>query len=251
MCPLTVVWLAGFGAGAWFGVSALALPNRERLACTRRVGWLPCSWRWVGWLTCVLFGGESGDGFLVFGCGGYRCTPGWDVAHPGVQPEHVAPACGAFGVIVVNAVVVGAEEGEVFEVGKTSCLPGDEVVDFAVISGFVAAGPRAGLEFSCQADALFPAGMPLNPIRVNRAFKGVDDGGVANLGKLVGQKVCAGHARAVGEFKFDFLPITVDNAVKFIQGDNDLSMYGRFSANTTGDNDGAGSIKQVCFINGF
>ena len=35
MCPLTVVWLAGvhrLGAGAWFGVSALALLNRGRFS---------------------------------------------------------------------------------------------------------------------------------------------------------------------------------------------------------------------------
>ena len=125
------------------------------------------------------------------------------------------------------------------------------MVDFAVISWLVAAGPRAGLEFSCQADALFPAGMPLKPIRVNRAFKGVDDGGVANLSKLVGQKVCPAHAPAVGEVKFYFLPITINNLVEFVEGDNDLGMYGGFGANTAGDNDGAGSIKQVCFINGF
>ena len=120
-------------------------------------------------LSC-LFGGESCYRFLVFGHGGNWHTPGRDVAHPSIQPEHVTTPSGAFRVIIVNAVVVGAQEGEVFEVSKTSCLPGDEVVDFAVISWFVAAGPRAGLEFSCQADALFPAGMPLNPIRVNRAL---------------------------------------------------------------------------------
>ena len=79
----------------------------------------------------------------------------------------------------------------------------------------------------------------------------MDEGGVANLGKLVGQKVCACHACAVGEVKFDFLPITVDDLVEFVEGDNDLGMYGGFGANTTGDNDGAGSLKQVCFINGL
>ncbi len=107
------------------------------------------------------------------------------------------------------------------------------------------------MEFSSQADALFPAGMPLNPIRVNRAFQRVDDGGVANLSKLVGQKVCACHACAVGEVKFYFLPILVNNLVELVEGDNDLSMYGRCGANTAGDNDGAGSLKEVCFINGF
>ena len=96
----------------------------------------------------MLFGGESGEGFLVFGHGGYRRTPGRDVAHPGIEPEHVTTPGGAFGVIVVNTVVVGAQKGEVFKVGKTSGLPGDEVVDFAVVSWFVAAGPRAGLGFS-------------------------------------------------------------------------------------------------------
>ena len=85
-----------------------------------------------------MFGGESGDGFLVFGHGGNWHTPGRDVAHPSIQPEHVTPACGAFRVIVVNAVVVGAQEGQVLDVGVASCLPGDEVVDFAVISWFVA-----------------------------------------------------------------------------------------------------------------
>ena len=97
-------------------------------------------------LSC-LFGGESGCGFLVFGHGGNWCAPGRDVAHPGIQPEHVTPACGAFGVIVVNAVVVGAQEGEVSEVGESSGLPGDEVVDLAVISWFVAAWSGTGLEF--------------------------------------------------------------------------------------------------------
>ncbi len=146
MCPLTVVWLAGFIVAAWVrsfsshplgGVAAC-----RRLACTRRVGWLACSWRWGGWLACglsCLFGGESGCGFLVFGHGGNWHTPGRDVAHPGIQSEHVAAPGGSFGVIVVNTVVVGAQEGEVFKVGKTSCLPGDEVVDFAVISWFIAA----------------------------------------------------------------------------------------------------------------
>ena len=112
MRPLTVVWSAGFSAGAWFGVSALALLNRGRLACTRWVGWLPCSWRRVGWLPCGLsccfLRSESGCGFLVFGHGGNWRTPGRDVAHPGIQSEHVATPGGAFGVIVVNAVVVGA-----------------------------------------------------------------------------------------------------------------------------------------------
>ena len=232
MCPLTVVWFAGFS------VAARAC---GRLACARRVGWLPC----------CLFGGESGCGFLVFGHGGNRYTPGRDVAHPGIQPEHVTTPGGSFRVIVVNAVVVGAQEGEVFNVGESSCLPGDEVVDLAVVRRLVTPWSGTGLGFGAQADALFPAGMPLNPIRVHRAFKGVDDGGVANLGKLIGQKVCPGHACAVGEVELYFLPITVNNLVELVEGDNDLGMYGGFRANAAGDNDGAGSLKQVCFINGF
>ena len=79
----------------------------------------------------------------------------------------------------------------------------------------------------------------------------MDDGGVANLSKLVGQKVCPAHAPAVGEVKLYFLPIPVNNLVEFVEGDNDLGMYGGFGANTAGDNDGAGSIKQVCFVDGF
>ena len=97
MCPLAVVWLAGCGV-----VCVLA----AGLASTWWwVGWLVGAWRWIGWL-CGLFGGESGDGFLVFGHGGNWHTPGRDVCDAGVQPEHVTTPSGAFRVIIVNAVVV-------------------------------------------------------------------------------------------------------------------------------------------------
>ena len=96
-----------------------------------------------------MFGVESGYGLLVFGCGGDRQSPGWDVADAGVESEDVASAGGSFWVIVVDAVVVGAQEGQVLDVGVAAGLPGDDVVDVAVVSWFVAAGSGAGLGFSC------------------------------------------------------------------------------------------------------
>ena len=71
-------------------------------------------------------------------CGNWG-TPGWDEANPGVKSVHVATAGRPVWVIVVNTVVVRTQEGEVFNVGKATCLPGDEVVDLAVIGWFIAA----------------------------------------------------------------------------------------------------------------
>ena len=112
------------------------------------VGW------WIWWLSC-LFGGESCDGFLVFGHCGYWCAPGWDEADPGVEPVHVAASGRPLRVIIVNTVVVGAQEGQVLDVGVAACLPGDEVMDLAVISGLITAWSCTRVEFSVQGEALF------------------------------------------------------------------------------------------------
>ena len=88
-----------------------------------------------------MFGGESGHRLLVFGCGGNGQSPGWDVADAAGDAEDVASAGGPLWVIIVNSVVVGTQEGQVLDVGVTTCLPGDDVVNLAVIGGFVAAGP--------------------------------------------------------------------------------------------------------------
>ena len=81
------------------------------------------------------------------------------------------------------------------------------MVDLAVISGFVTAGPRAGLGFSAQGEALFPVGVALYPVGVDGAFYGVGNGGVANLSKLVGEEFRPGHAGTVGELELSLIHI--------------------------------------------
>ena len=46
----------------------------------------------------------------------------------------------------------------------------------------------------------------------------MDEGGVAYFGKLVGEKLCACHARAVSQVELDFVPVAVDDLVELIQG---------------------------------
>ena len=88
-----------------------------------------------------MFGVESGYRLLVFGCGGNGQSPGRDVADAAGESEDVASSGGPFRVIIVDAVVVGAQEGQVLDVGVPTCLPGDDVVNLAVIGWFVTAGP--------------------------------------------------------------------------------------------------------------
>ena len=170
-CPLTVVWLAG--VGVW-------------------CGWLARTWWWF----CFL-GGESGHRLVVFGCGGNGQAPGWDVGDASGDSEDVSASGGSLWVIVVNTVVIGAQECQVLDVGVTACLPGDDVVDLAVISGFVTAGPRAGLGFSAQGEALFPVGVALDSVGVDGSFYWVDDGGIPDGGELMGEEFRPGHAPAV------------------------------------------------------
>ena len=73
-------------------------------------------------------------------------------------------------------------------------------------------------------------------------------GGTKGLGRAAVERFLAGGARVITSARSNPDPL---DGVEFVEGDNDLSMYGGFGANTAGDNDGAGSIKQVCFINGF
>ena len=96
------------------------------------VGWF------LWWLSC-LFGGESGYCFLVFRHCGDWCAPGWDEADPGVKPVHVATPGRPLWVIIIDPVVVGAQEGQVLDVGVASRLPGDEVMDLAVVCRLVTA----------------------------------------------------------------------------------------------------------------
>ena len=88
----------------------------------------------VGWfLWCCglcLFGGESCYCFLVFRHCGNRGAPGWDEGHSGVEAVHVAASGRPLWVIVVNTVVVGAQEGQVFNVGVATCLPRHQMMDF-------------------------------------------------------------------------------------------------------------------------
>ena len=77
---------------------------------------------------------------MVFGCGGNRHAPGRDVADAAGHSEYVASSGGFRRVVVVNTVVVRTQEGQVLDVGKPACLPGDDVVDLAVVSRLVTAG---------------------------------------------------------------------------------------------------------------
>ena len=120
----------GVGAGGGLFLSAVAVCGGWGLAA---VGW------WVWWLGCFLFGVESGYCFLVFRHCGNRCTPGWDEANAGIQSVHVAAAGRPLWVIVVNAVVVGTQEGQVLDVGKATSLPRDQMMDVAVVGWFIAA----------------------------------------------------------------------------------------------------------------
>ena len=111
--------------------------------------------------------------------------------------EDIAPAGGSQWVIVVNTVVVRTQEGQVLDVGVTACLPGDDVVDLAVVSGFITPWPCAGLGFSTEGEALFPVGVALEVVGVDGAFDGVDDGGIPDGGEFVGEEFGPGHAPAV------------------------------------------------------
>ena len=155
-----MLWLAGFG-----------------VCC----GCLARAWWWF----CFL-GGESGHRLLVFGCGGNGQAPGWDVGDTASDSEDVASSGGFVGVVVVDAVVVGAQEGQVLDVGETACLPGDDVVDLAVIGRLVAARPGTRLGFGAQGEALFPVGVALYPVGVDGAFYWVDDGGIPDGGEFMG-----------------------------------------------------------------
>ena len=86
-----------------------------------------------------MFGVESGYCFLVFRHCGNWCAPGRDEADPGVKPVHVATPGRPLWVIIIYPVVVGAQEGQVLNVGVAACLPGDEVMDLAVICRLIAA----------------------------------------------------------------------------------------------------------------
>ena len=132
MCPRTFPRLAGGGAVAGSEPFPFSRCCVWWLGVLAAVGWF------LWWLSC-LFGVESGECFLVFRHCGYRCTPGWDEANPGVKSVHVATAGRPVWVIVVNTVVVGTQKRQVFNVGKATCLPGDEVVDLAVIGWLIAA----------------------------------------------------------------------------------------------------------------
>ena len=53
--------------------------------------------------------------------------------------------------------MVGAQEGQVLNVGVAACLPGDEVMDLAVISWLITPRSRTGVEFGVQGKALVEA----------------------------------------------------------------------------------------------
>ena len=165
--------------------------------------------------------------------------------------EDVAASGGSLWVIVVNTVVVRTQEGQVLDVGVATCLPGDDVVDLAVVGWFVAAGPCAGLGFSTEGEALFPAGVALEVVGVDGAFDGVDDGGVSDGGEFMGEEFRPGHARTIGELQLNLVTVAVDNLVEFVEGDDDLGVDGGFSAHTAGDDDGACGLEEIVFVDGF
>ena len=112
-------------------------------------GWVLAAVGWFLWwcgrdccgdLSCGFLCFESCECFLVFRHCGNRGTPGWDEANPGIKAVHVAAPGRPLRVIVVDAVVVGAQESQVFNVGVATCLPRDEMVYLAVIGWFIAAG---------------------------------------------------------------------------------------------------------------
>ena len=68
--------------------------------------------------------------------------PGWKPLNGSIHPGQ-ARAAGRW-VIVVDAVVIRAGDGEIFGVRFTAVAPRGEVVDLAFIGGVIALRPRAG-----------------------------------------------------------------------------------------------------------
>ena len=138
----------------WVG-GCLVLPQVTGAFCVWRL-WVLAAVGWrVWWLSCCLFGVESGECFLVFRHCRDWGAPGWDEADSGVESVHVAAPGRPLWVIVVNTVVVGAQKRQVLDVGKAARLPRHQMMDLAVISWLITAGPGAGVEFSMQGKPLF------------------------------------------------------------------------------------------------
>ena len=105
--------------------------------------------------------------------------------------------------------------------------------------------------FGAQGEALFPVCVALYPVGVDGSFYWVGNGGVAYFGEFVGKKLCPGHAGTVGELEFDFVAVSVDDAVEFVEGDDDLGVHRGPGAGVTAQDDGCGGVEQVGGVDGF
>ena len=99
------------------------------------------------------------------------------------------------------------------------------------------------MEFRVEGQALVEVCSALEPPGVDGSFDRVDDGGVADFGKLVGEEFSACHARAVGEVEFDLVPVAVDDLVQLVQRDDDLGAHGRLRAGGLVEEDVVGGFE--------
>ena len=116
---------------------------------------------------------------LTSGVWGGVDPAGWSPFRESVGVEGAGPAVA--GEVVM---VVGAEEGEVVEVGGSTVGPVDDVVALAVFRGLVAAREAAAAVAGVEGDGLAAAGEAASALQIEYNAVGVL-GGVVDLG-LVG-----------------------------------------------------------------
>lgn len=116
--------------------------------------------------------------------------------------EFDSSAPGALGVVVVDAVVVAAQRGQVVDVSFPSVFPCGDVVDFAGVGGLTTPGHWAAGGDGAGEGTLLLIGEALRPVEVDCPVLWVEDGGlefvVAGCDGAV-EVFGAGHGGAIGE----------------------------------------------------
>ena len=112
-------------------------------------------------------------------------------------------------VIVVDAVVIGASNGQVVHIRLAAVLPRLEMVDLAFIGRIIALRPRAGGVFGSGHQPLLFRGEPRGPIEVDRALEGMDEGDKSNLGKLFLHQLGPGNFGTIGHLQRDLFAATI------------------------------------------
>ena len=159
-----------------------------------------------------------------------RLRPGWYITHPAPQPEDIASTSRLIRIIIIDAVMIGAQHRQIRRIRGPTSFPRHQMMHLTIIRRLITPLTRTRRMLRTGHYPLLKPRQTPHPVQPHRPNRWMHQRHIPNLSKLIRNKLPTRHPPTVGEFKLNIITLTPHNPIQLIQGHHHVGSHRRLSA---------------------